>query len=54
MSHIAALAAIILFAAGNFYLWGLKQPPAILFWESMGIAAVVFPALFLYVTRSTK
>ena len=54
MSQIAALAAIILFAAGNFYLWGMKQPPAILFWESMGLAAIVFPTLFWYVTRPTK
>ena len=54
MSQIAALAAIILFAAGNFYLWGLKQAPGILFLESMGIAAIVCPALFWYVTRPTK
>ena len=54
MSKIAALAATVLFVAANFYLWGLKQSPSILFWESMGIAAIVFPALFWYVTRPTE
>ena len=54
MWQIAVPAALVLFTAGNFYLWGLKQPPFILFWESMGIAAIVFPALFWYVTRPGK
>jgi hypothetical protein len=51
MSRIIVLAAIALFAAGNFYVWSLKQAQIVLFWESMAAAAVVFPAFFWFVMR---
>jgi hypothetical protein len=53
MSQIAALVALPLFVAGNFYVWSLKQEPIVLFWESLGIAGLAFPALFWFVKRST-
>lgn len=54
MSRIVVLAAIALFAAGNFYVWSLKQAPIVLFWESMAAAAVVFPAFFLFAIRTGR
>ena len=52
MFKTLVLAAIALFAAGNFYVWSLGQEPVILFWESLAAAAVVFPAFFWFVMRS--
>jgi hypothetical protein len=54
MSRIVVLAAITLFAAGNFYVWSLKQAPIVLFWESMAAAAIVFPAFFWFVMRTDR
>jgi hypothetical protein len=54
MSRIVVLAAIALFAAGNFYVWALKQAPIVLFWESMAAAAIVFPAFFWFVMRTGR
>ena len=54
MSRILVLAAIALFTAGNFYVWSLKQAPVVLFWESMGAAAIVFPVFFWFVMRAGR
>jgi hypothetical protein len=52
MSHASALALLLLWTAGNFYIWSLKQDALVLFWESMGSGAVALTAVFWYVTRS--
>ena len=49
MLRIVVLAAITIFAAGNFYVWSLDQPPIVLFWESVAAAAIVFPSFFWFV-----
>jgi hypothetical protein len=54
MAHVIAAALTAVFAALNFWLWSLGQTPLWLLWEALGVAAVAFPALFLYVTRSAK
>jgi hypothetical protein len=53
MLHPSALALLSLWAAGNFYVWSLKQEPLLLFWESIGSGAAALAAVFWYVTRST-
>jgi hypothetical protein len=40
--------------ACNFYLWSLKQSHLALFWQSLGMAAVAYPALYWYVIRKSK
>jgi hypothetical protein len=55
MMHLAAVIFLTLaWVACNFYLWSLKQEQLILFWESLAMAAVAFPALYWYVTRRAK
>jgi hypothetical protein len=54
MLRIVVLATVALFAAGNFYVWSLKQAPTLLFWESMAAAAIVFPAFFWFVMRTGR
>jgi hypothetical protein len=51
MTNFAALVLAILWLAANLYLWSLKQEPVILFWQSLGMAAIAFPAMFLFVIR---
>jgi hypothetical protein len=52
MPHVIPLALTLIWIAANLYLWSMKQESSVLFWESLGMAAVGFPALFFYVTRS--
>jgi hypothetical protein len=52
MPHIIPLALTLIWIVANFYLWSMKQEPSALFLESLGMAAVGFPALFFYVKRS--
>ena len=40
-----------LWVACNFYLWSMKQSVDALLWQSLGMAAIGYPALFWYVTR---
>lgn len=55
MPHLAVLIFLtLIWVIGNFYLWSLKQDQLILFAQSLGMAAVAFPALYWYVTRRTK
>ena len=35
--------------AGNFYLWSMKQSQLTLLWQSIGMAAIAYPALYFYV-----
>ncbi len=51
MNHVVMLAVATLWVACNFYLWSMKQSQETLLWQSLGMAAVGFPALFWYVTR---
>ena len=54
MSRLVVLTAITLFAAGNFYVWSLKQEQIVLFWESIASAGLVFPAFFWFVMRAGR
>jgi hypothetical protein len=55
MLHLAtAIFLELVWIACNFYLWSLKQDQLILFWESLGMAANAFPAVYWYVTRPTN
>ena len=54
MVHVVAVALALLWVACNFFLWSMKQDPVTLLWQSLGMAAIAFPSLFWYVTRSPK
>ena len=45
---------LLIWIAGNMYLWSLKQSQLTLFLESLGMAAVAYPALYWYVTRTEE
>ena len=45
MHHIVMLALVIVWIACNFYLWSMKQSHFALFWQSLGVAAIAYPAL---------
>ena len=51
MSHVVMLALAAVWVACNFYLWSMKQSQELLLWQSLGMAAIAYPALFWYVTR---
>jgi hypothetical protein len=51
MAHFIALALTLIWIAANFYLWSLRDEPLTLFWQSLGMAAIAFPAMFWFVTR---
>ena len=42
------LVAAALWIAASFYLWSLKRASS-LFWQSLGMAAVAYPAFYRYV-----
>ena len=44
-----SLAAV--WIAANFFLWSMKQSHIALFWQSMGMSAMAYPAVYFYVTR---
>ncbi len=50
---MSALLLIVttLWIGAEVYLWSLTQSQVTLFWESLGMAAIAFPALGWYVTR---
>lgn len=54
MPNLIAFLVTLLFVAANVWLWSLKHAPIVLFWESMAVAAIAFPALFWFVTRFTR
>ena len=45
------LLLVAVWVAGNFFLWSTKQSHLALFWQSIGMAAIAYPALYFYVTR---
>jgi hypothetical protein len=51
MNHIILVVLVAVWAGGNVYLWSMKQSQVILFWESLGMAALAYPALYRYVIR---
>jgi hypothetical protein len=51
MHHAVMFVLAILWVAGNFYLWSLKQSPPALFWQPVGMGLVAYPALYFYVTH---
>jgi hypothetical protein len=52
MHHVVMVALATVWVACNFYLWSMKQSHLMLFWQSMGMAAVAYPALYFYVTST--
>ena len=51
MHHAVMLVLAIVWVVGNFYLWSMKQSHLTLLWQSIGMAAIAYPALYFYVTR---
>jgi hypothetical protein len=51
MHHAVMLVLATGWVAGNFYLWSMKQSHLTLLWQSIGMAAIAYPALYFYVTR---
>jgi hypothetical protein len=49
-----ALAGTLIWVGVNFFVWSWKQEQAVLFWESLGLGCVMFPALFWYVKDAAK
>jgi len=49
MRHAVMLITAALWIAANFYLWSLKQSQLALFWQSLGMAALAYPAFYRYV-----
>jgi len=54
MANLVAVTLALVWIAANFYLWSLEQDPLDLFWESLGMAGIAFPALFWFVIRTEK
>jgi hypothetical protein len=48
---ILALAFVAIWIAANVYLWSLEQGQPMMFLESVGMAAIMYPALYWYVRR---
>jgi hypothetical protein len=42
---------VIVWIAANIYLWSLEQEPVMMFLESLGMAAIMYPTLYWYVRR---
>ena len=51
MHHALMLALAAMWVAANLFLWSLKQSHLALFWQSLGMSAIAYPAIYLYVTR---
>ena len=54
MNHIVMLVLVAIWIGCNLYLWSMKQSHPTLFLQSLGMAAVAYPALYWYVTRRPK
>ena len=54
MNHVVMLVLAVIWIACNFYLWSMKQSQFTLLLESLGMAAIGYPALFWYVTRTRR
>jgi hypothetical protein len=51
MNHILLVVLVAIWVGGNVYLWSLKQSHLALFWQSLGMAGIAYPALYRYVIR---
>ena len=51
ITHALVLAVAAIWIGCNFFLWSFKQSHLTLFWQSWGMAALAYPALYWYVTR---
>jgi hypothetical protein len=51
MNHAMMLILAATWVACNFYLWSVRQSDAMLFVQSLGMAAVGYPALYWYINR---
>ena len=51
MHHAVMLALATIWVSANLFLWTMKQSHADLFLQSLGLAAIAYPALYYYVTR---
>jgi hypothetical protein len=51
MHHGVMVALAVAWIACNFWLWSMKQSHLVLFLQSLGMAAIAYPALYFYVTR---
>ncbi len=54
MQHLLAVGLTTLWTAANVYLWSLAQEPHVLFWQSLGMATLAFPAFGWYVMHPPK
>ena len=54
MHHAVAIAGTLIWVGVNFFVWSLEQEPIVLFWQSLGLGSVMFPALFCYVKAAEK
>lgn len=51
MHHTVMLVFATIWVAANIFLWSSKQSHLVLFWQSVGMAAIAFPAFYFYVTH---
>jgi hypothetical protein len=51
MHHTIMLVLATTWVAANIFLWSLKQSHLALLWQSVGMAAIAYPAFYFYVTR---
>jgi hypothetical protein len=54
MNHAVALAVTLIWVGVNFFVWSWKQDQTVLFWESLGLASIMFSGLFWYVKEAGK
>jgi hypothetical protein len=54
MHHVVALAGTLIWVGVNFFVWSWKQDQVLLFWQSLGLGAAMFTALFWYVKSPAK
>jgi hypothetical protein len=51
MRDVLMLVLAAAWIACNFFLWSMKQSHLMLFWQSVGMGALAYPALYFYVTH---
>jgi hypothetical protein len=52
MVHVVLIALSVIWVSASVALWSQKQSALILFLESLGMAALAFPTMYWYVTRT--
>jgi hypothetical protein len=53
-NDVAMVVLAIVWIGCSFYLWSFKQSQVMLFCQSLGMAAIAYPALYWYVTQNRK